>query len=312
MSDDVFRGDPVPSIDDLESSADVMTARESHGAARDDLDLAIAYAHTPWIEERAASMARLMARVKNEQLQTRGGGFLCHEEKCFNERMPNHLWSDIMWRWALSTGATHALFLQDDVVIAPKFFSILHAMICEPPARDRVVALHLPSPRARDVFREGRTRWVASRDGLVGFAYVMSRAKLEAFLEWKDTKLAARAAERTSEDSLIDAWALDAGEAILHPVPTIVDHDLELASTYGNDRHTERRPLVTWRDVEVLEQPLDLTDPVTWRTTPVPIGRVFPKSHWVLRAVLADEQRGRELAAGFERMPHKESPWIYE
>lgn len=301
--------DPISELE--ESSADIMTARESHGGELERTSLAIAYTHTPWIAARRASMARLMAQIEREKTETRGGGFVRWEQKCFNERMPNHLWSDMMWRWALETGETHALFLQDDVTIAPRFFTILCAMLAGAPARDRVIALHAPTPRAREVFREGRTRWIASRDGLVGFAYVFPRAKLEAFLAWKDTKLAPRAAERTSEDSLIDAWALDASEPILHPVPSIVDHDLAIASTYGNDRHTERRPLVTWRDLDVLEEPLDLTDPMTWLTTPRPIGRIFPKSHWVLRAVLADEQRGRELAAGFDRVPNEESPWVY-
>lgn len=303
FDEDLFRGDPVPDVKDRCPIPLDVTNTGSRNT------LAIAYTHTPWVEERRASMARLMAQIALEQSATRGGGFARWDQRCFNERMPNHLWSDIMWRWALATGAAHALFLQDDVVLAPRFFAILHAMIEARP--ENVIALHAPTPRARSVFREGRTRWIASRDGLVGFAYVLPRSKLSTFLTWKDTQLVPRAAERTSEDSLIDAWALDASEPILHPVPTIVDHDVALASTYGNDRHTERRPLVTWRDLDVLEEPFDLTDVATWRTNPTPIGRIFPKSHWVLRAVLADEARGRELAAGFDRVPNDDSPWIY-
>jgi hypothetical protein len=302
-------------LDELDSSADVMAAKGAAGCVLEpgDLSLAIATAHTPWISDRARSMLRLQEQIA-EGRADRGGGFAHWHEMAFCERMPNHVWSELIWRWALETNRTHALFLQDDVILAPRFFRILRAMLVAKPSH--VIAFHVPQGRARDVFRERRLRWVTSLDGLVGWAYLMPKTHLLDFELWRATELRPRAAELTTEDSLLDAWALDRGVKLWHPVPTIVDHDVELASTYGNDRQLERSPTVTWKDIPLLFSTNDydsgrLEEPAWWATDALELGRFFPKSHHVARLVLKDDKRAAAIALLHERTPYQRSPWVY-
>jgi hypothetical protein len=43
-------------------------------------------------------------------------------------------------------------------------------------------------------------------------------------------------------------WCIAEGHDVWHPIPTIIDHDTTIASTYANDDHAHRRPTVTWRE----------------------------------------------------------------
>lgn len=321
------KGGPVNEHDDgvEASSADILTAPDSHGDPRitisrenrralggSSYDLAIATTHTPWLPARAAAMARLQAQIDEARVADRGAGWAAWSERAFCERMPNHVWADLMWRWAHESGRSHCLFLQDDVKLAPRALRILHAMVVAKPKP--VIALHVPQPRARAVFRDRGVGWVTSSDALVGFAYLMPHDLLGDLLWWKATQVVPHAVEFTTEDSVIDAWALDRGVEIHHPLPTIVDHDLGIASTYANDKASERRPLVTWRDLVTLEGPdalHELEDPTVWDSSPVHLGRHFPKSHWVLRMMLADQARGQAAALVHDRQPFMVSPWVY-
>lgn len=45
---------------------------------------------------------------------------------------------------------------------------------------------------------------------------------------------------------MIGLWCATTGRKVYHPLPTIVDHDVNLVSTYGNDNHENRRSTVRW------------------------------------------------------------------
>jgi hypothetical protein len=96
------------------------------------------------------------------------------------------------------------------------------------------------------------------------------------FLEWRSTQLkpdwqAHLEAQKTGEDTLLGLWCLVTGRKVWHPIPTPLDHDITLASTYGNDGHRARRPIVRWdtyRQFNALPSEVGPTDADHWRPVP--------------------------------------------
>src|SRR5260221_7385540 len=118
---------------------------------------------------------------------------------------------------------------------------------------DDIIALSCAHPAARTIFMQGKPGYTTT-DGLIGIGYIFPQAVLREFLEWRTNELKKHALERLVDDALINVFAMATGRAIFHPVPTVIDHDLELASTNTvekDGRRTDdgsyRIPLVTWR-----------------------------------------------------------------
>jgi hypothetical protein len=239
------------------------------------ISIALGLPHTPWVPTRVESFARLCTSLSyghgRDLISTaacRDGVFKeCHT-RVFDEKESNRIWPGKLYRWAISTGATHCLQLQDDALVYDKFWPALQAMLEAVP--DQIIGLEANHPLGPEMHRTGR-RWFRTRAWLVGVGYVWPMDPnlphgLPAFLRWCEEFPAIVA--QTNEDSLVNGWAAQHGFDIWHPVPTIIDHDIGVPSTYGNDGHHEysmyRRPTVTWRDVPLLS---GLTDPDYWRTT---------------------------------------------
>jgi hypothetical protein len=210
--------------------------------------LALALPHTPWIPHRVESFRRLGA-----ELHAAGDG---HDEcRTFSDRESNKVWPRKLWGWALDTGATHLVQLQDDVIVSPHFWATLRAMLTARP-RD-VIGLSAVHPHGPDIARQGH-RWYRT-PGVVGWAYVFPRELLAAFVAWVDARPEIVAVR--NEDDLIGDWLAATGRTAWHPVPTIVDHDVSVPSTYANDAHMHRRATVTWRGYD----PADLVSADWWR-----------------------------------------------
>lgn len=225
--------------------------------------IALAIPHTPWIPERRVSFDALIEALDAPTGDPINGNLLhAHGPlRVFSDRESNRVWSQKLFRWALETGATHLLQLQDDALVAPRFWAILNAMIEAHP--NRIIGLEATHPLAPVQHRAGR-RWYRDH-WLIGVGYVVPCWQLERYVEWCE-KHPERVA-KTNEDSLLSEWSYEDGVDIWHPIPTIIDHDIGVPSTYGNDGHHEfsmyRRPLVTWREVD---SP-GLEDPAYWRVT---------------------------------------------
>lgn len=226
--------------------------------------LALGLPHTPWIPARVESFQRLVdgLGLKPPLVVSGADGRYVHgpedltHVRIFQERESNRVWPGKLYRWAVSTGATHMLQLQDDAIPYERFWSVLRAMLEAVP--DQIIGLEANHPLGPEMHRTGR-RWYRTRAWLVGVGYVWPLdAKLPnglpAFLRWCEANPAILA--NNNEDSLVNHWAQLHGFDIWHPVPTIIDHDIGVPSTYGNDEHHEfsmyRRPTVTWRDVPLL------------------------------------------------------------
>jgi hypothetical protein len=210
--------------------------------------IALAIPHTPWVPERVESFRRL-----RESLAESGAA---DHEKVLDERASNKVWPSQMWNWMLSTGADVCLTLQDDALVAPCFWPALRAMLTHLPER-AVLGLSAVHPKGPAHARNG-SRWYCTQSLLVGWAYALRRFDLAEFVDW--TRANPERVRRHNEDDLLNHWVTETGRLTYHPVPTIVDHDTSIASTYKNDAHIHRRATVTWRDYGAGS----LTDPDFW------------------------------------------------
>ena len=225
------------------------------------LKFSLAISHTPWIEERKASFRRL-----EDSLILPGSiGF---PYAVFDERMANHEWSGKMWAWSASQDDVEwCVFLQDDAVVAPDFFERLTAIVTRgelvygandeiigttiPQAglrgcrRFDVIGLQVAHPAAPALAAEGY-RGFTTNDGLVGVGYAVKRTALKEFLRWRAEGLNGDAGVRITEDSLLGLWCAVSGTGVYHPIPTIVDHDTAIVSTYDNGSHPNRNSRVRW------------------------------------------------------------------
>ena len=246
--------------------------------------------HTPWVPSRSHSFIRLVSALGAADA---GGDWApkVGEWKVFSERVPNHAWSAQMWNWAAEAphGRTHFLTLQDDVIVSPSFWAELTAMVEAYP--DRIIGLETVHPQAKIACDAG-ARMVETADGLVGVGYVVPVPILKVFLEWRATNLCKGAVESVTEDTLLCVFGVVTGRRFLHPTPTIIDHDTSIASTYGNDAHGHRRPVVTWRDR------MPGLDAEWWRSVPpMLLDRFYGDSvprlarRWVKGATDADWER---------------------
>ncbi len=198
----------------------------------------LAITHTPWVPERVEPMKRLYADLFAED-----GDYVVY--KCFNEKAPYWVWSEKMWDWSASKEVDWCIFLQDDAEVSPNFFKRLESIIADTACE--VIGLQVAHPIATHYAAEGHMGFTTT-DGIVGVGYAIKRRALDHFLVWR-AGLAQEALEAITEDSLVGIWCSITGHKVYHPLPTIVDHDTSVPTTYaelGNATHANRRSLVRW------------------------------------------------------------------
>lgn len=201
---------------------------------------ALAIPHTPWRPERAQSLSRLV-----DCLAPMPSFVAAH--RLMSERSANHEWSGHMWAWGAAQPATHFLTLQDDAIVPSFFWGALRAMVAAVP--DQIIGLEAAHPVTPALAAEGE-HWCTTSDGLIGVGYVVPLEVLKAFRVWRAERLKPGALEAIGEDTLLGLFCLATGRKIWHPIPTVIDHDVSVESTYGNDAHAHRRPRVTWLDFQ--------------------------------------------------------------
>lgn len=205
--------------------------------------ICLAIPHTPWVPARVESMARVRAALGVAMPPT-GGDEPCLAYTEITERASNKVWPRKMWQWMIDTGADWCLTVQDDTLIAPCFWPALRAMLPHVGAR-AVLGLAASHPLGPSIAYAGH-RWYKTQSWAIGWGYALRRSDLVEFVQFCDTH--ADWVERFNEDELLNRWVQETKRFTWHPVPTIVDHDVSVASLYKNDEHTHRRSTVTWRD----------------------------------------------------------------
>lgn len=236
---------------------------------------ALGLPHAPWAPGRKESFERLCESLHVGNHYGITGIRAASAERCFQDRAPNHIWSGKMWWWALDTDATHFVTVQDDIEVAPCFWEILRAMVEAKP--EAVWGLHSPrglTPTKHSVY--------ASSDGLIGTAYCLPVRFLAGFMNWRakipEETLAGMASDGFGEDSLLGLWCYAQTIPILHPRPSFIRHQTQIASTYGNDRNPGRQPAypLNFDDVASVEA---MTKPEYWAVDPGRPERYYDTTH---------------------------------
>lgn len=198
-----------------------------------------------WAPGRDESLALLLGDLgaaTNEYPPASQGGadILVHDN-----RSTRHEWSAVCWAWGVSRETcSHFMLLQDDVRVAPNFWPALRAMLLALPGE--VICLQSVHQAAPALCSED-VRWYTTIDGMLGPAYVLPRAVLAEFMAWRAERLTGRPDEfPEGEDTLLGLFCMVTRRRIWSPIPTIVDHPGEVASTFGHNARARQRPLVRW------------------------------------------------------------------
>lgn len=212
---------------------------------------ALAIPHTPWIEERRESLDRLCSALEGSS----GGPF-----RIFDDKEPCHSWFRKILKWGRNTRATHLLQLQDDVLVSENFWSALLAMVDAVP--DQVIGLESAHPVFRQLARDEH-RWARSCKPawLVGVGWVAPMSVVRDLDDWIDALPEGMLTDKTDEDELFAEFCTETGRSVFHPIPTIIDHDVAVLSTYNNQHHKLRQPTVTWKEYG----PREIEDPEFWK-----------------------------------------------
>ena len=253
-----------------------------------------------WVPERAKSLERLLGELGVEQNESVAPDGV--PVKILRARAPHWVWSEQLWTWGVQTGADWVLQLQDDVRVAPNVWPALRAMLEAVPADCEVICLEVAHQAAKALADEG-VRWITTADALIGVGYLVRRETLKAFLEWRRTQLhdGALAEGGLTEDTMLGIFCMVTGRRVWGPLPTLIDHDTSIASTYGNDEHTNRRPLVRWDTGNwaagfELDDADSLESPSFWSAKPKHLGRFYEATpglaaRWVKGVTVEDLAR---------------------
>lgn len=202
-----------------------------------------------WLPERRATMERLRKQVERT-----------HRLILFESTRREHasVWAQRLWE-ECARHDEHAVCLNDDVILHPRFQEIATAMVEAVP--DQVLSLHTNMPGAAKAGRDGhhwcRTYWLS------GPCYVLPPGAAKALL---DFPLPWSFAASVNEDERAIHWMWDRQQPAWAPIPSPLLHDVSVPSTLGFDGHPNRVPTVPWRDFPLAR----LEDPGYWRATTEP------------------------------------------
>lgn len=235
------------------------------------VDVALGIIHGAHGPGRPEALKRLRSQL--EPLPSWVASFRVHDEReRSRDPVSGYGWAPRSWEWAVSTGASFSLILQDDTLASPRFWDVLQAMLQVLPRR-AVLGLGTVSPDQVEWRARGK-RWLTDGHGILGWGVGMWREeqKLVSDVERllpRDHR-SPHGDECRPDATKCDGWHEDVwlttvfaahGRPIWHPIPSILDHDLSVPSTNNNERHKTRRPSVLWDDFDLAE----LSSPDFWK-----------------------------------------------
>jgi hypothetical protein len=219
------------------------------------MTIGISIAHAPHLPGRPAALERLRAQLPAWPVHLEDAPGKPHE------------WSERQWRGGLALGTDYVLCLNDDVCLCEGFPEVLEACVAARPGH--LLSLFPAHPLARQA-QIRQMRWITTCDGLIGNAYLLPRASLQDFLEWRATAPVPGFVEYCSEDNLLNLWAMAQGALIWHTVPALVSHDESVPSCFGN------------APVACPVPPRKRMPREGWDTDAVHVGRYYSGAHYYL------------------------------
>lgn len=232
------------------------------------------------------------------------------EARLFPDRLANWALGQAVFGWLAGSTSDYVGVVQDDVRFHPEGWTAILAGIEAKPDAE-ILNYHSSSPATRQLFVEGGIAWASSPDCAVGTFWLMQNATMRDFVRWCLEDLEPRALERLHEDDLIGVFAMATGRPIHHPVVSPVDHDVSIASAYGNDQHSLRRPAVTLWEANRDPHRRDWTKPETYNTVVAPVGRFYAGLYEWLPVLMRDKKLAldRRAAAAKDETPKRYAPW---
>lgn len=226
-------------------------------------ELAVGIVHARHLPERGACFERLWRQVAVEQVP----------DYVADRRASRPIeWAEDVWDGTLQAagrrGCSHAMFLNDDVVLSRRFWHHLKGALAVY-SRSPVWCLHLPHQSFAECPHDGLAE---SLDGMVGPAYLWRVDAFEDFLRFRQEDLRPVAAYEWPEDAQMATYCLATRTPILHTVPALIDVDATVSSNYGHDGDPYARPFV----------PPDDGVEYDWGRAPFLVGRCYPFYHWTL------------------------------
>ncbi len=206
--------------------------------------------HTPWNAARVACLKAMRAELRCHTGQCGSALINATDYRGTDWQVSKVAWALAQWEWsARQDGASHHVFMTDDLHLAPHFWECLSAMCEANPLR--VIGLlnnHWDAPR---VASEGRHAYRCN-SWLVGPAYVLPHQHLVDFLAWFKG-LTFEEQKHANDDSSINEWVTHHGPGeSWHPLPTIVEHRFDLPSTVGHgDKYSRER--MSWRAIRSID-----------------------------------------------------------
>ena len=167
-------------------------------------------------------------------------------------------WASRAWAAASrgpASGAEFHLFLNDDVLPSPTFWTSLQAILRWLP-QNAALGLGTVDPIQR-IERDAGKRYC--HPGIVGWGYGLwhhhIRKVSSTEMDLPDDHRSPHSHDECPadchwwhEDAWLTEFLHDENVEIWHPIPSILDHDTTVLSAYDNDHHKNRTAQVHWRD----------------------------------------------------------------
>lgn len=159
---------------------------------------------------------------------------------------PVWCWAERFWRTALEMAAdveaTHVALLPEDVIV-PRFFGAAIDAIYRVIPQDVSLALHVVHPLVRLLCAAGER--FATSTTLLGGGHILPTSDLAAF--WKARQaLTEQERRRLNEDTLVQEWLIQRRKRVWLPIPTLLRHDEDIASTGGRSGEYLRSTALGW------------------------------------------------------------------
>lgn len=170
---------------------------------------------------------------------------------------PNWVWSAQVFEHLAAQDSEWSMLIQDDVIPIPGFWAVVTAAIEGAAAAGAEAFCFFTIVPPAGSFSKMGCNWVTTTDWMVGPCWAVRTSAMREFVEFRKTRLRAgwnspgpdgRLKSGLNEDTQLGLFLAATGRKIWHPLPSLVDHDVEVPSTYGNGGFAFNKSSFGWKD----------------------------------------------------------------
>jgi len=224
------------------------------------MEIVVAVAHVPWIEERVENLAVIRERCAPMEVIVAEDALPPDNAGCWPT-------TKRAMQAGLATGAEAVLVLHDDAIPCEvNFAPALARMRALLP--EEVLGLFFMAPSAARAAWEAGSSWLRAPGWVYGLANLYPAHLLAEFLVWVEQEIP-EDYDVNVDDRRVGAWLTETGRSAWYPVPNLVEHP-EMRSSLGHTMRPGGRPRVSpdWmgaQDPMTFDWTLGLDDPPVHR-----------------------------------------------